>query len=561
MIRVYLLSFIVLLTFSPELFAQAFPNCQDGFSAASASYPFVRERESVLLPAENLLIGEIQITRLPVFDEGNDDENNALYRLANRLHILTKEPVVLQQLLFEAAEGFDLRATQETQRLLRDQGYFFDADIRPFRVCDGKVDLEVITRDSWSLTPNLGFDRAGGENNFSIGLRDTNILGLGNELSIATSQDIDRQSTELIYEDNNLFGTRLHNHTEFVDSDDGFTHIIDLGLPFFELDSTNSWRVLLENDERVDELFFRGEEVAGAVHQLEHYSLEYGFSRGLVDGYSKRWLLGYGYRSDEFSHSDELPAPADFPIDREFSFPFIKYESIEDSFVTALNLEQIYLTEDLHIGSRLNLSLGVAAEQFGSDQNRLVLQGSYADTLLYDGRQLWQHEFHFDGFWNEARGQLEDFVVNYEAQYFRRQAGPFALFINFEAAYSENLNSNRQIFMGGIAGGRAFDNRFQAGDRSVVLSVEERVYSDLHLFNLIRVGAAVFADIGRAWEPGVDDGIADDYLSNVGIGLRLGSSKSASSRVAHIDLAIPVSNRNDPDVGEFQISVEVKGSF
>jgi hypothetical protein len=444
---------------------------------------------------------------------------------------------------------------------LRAQGSFFDADIRPYRVCGGKVDLEVITRDSWSLTPNLGFDRAGGENNVSIGLRDTNILGLGNQLAIAASQDIDRQSTELIYEDNNVFGTRLRNFTEFVDSDDGFTHIVELGLPFFELDSKNAWRVRLENDERIDELFFRGEEVAGAVHVLERYSLEYGFSGGLVDGYSRRWLFGYGYRSDVFSVSDGLPAPADFPSNRALSFPYIKYESIEDNFVTAINLEQIYLTEDLHIGSRLNVSIGLAAEAFGSDQNRLVLQGGYVDTLFYDGRQLSQHEVHFDGFWNEANGQLEDFVLSYEARYFRRQSGPFGLFVNFKAAYSENLNSNRQIVMGGIAGARAFDNRFQAGDRSVVLSVEERVYSNLHLFNLVRVGAAVFADIGRAWEPGIDDGIVDDYLSNVGIGLRLGSSKSASSRVAHIDLAIPISNRDDPDVGDFQISIEVKGSF
>ncbi|MFT4853513.1 MAG: hypothetical protein ACI81O_001015 [Cyclobacteriaceae bacterium] len=561
MIRIYLIGFIGLLIFSPELYAQSFPNCEHEFTPVDASYAFVRVRQPVQLPLEKLSIGEIKVTRLPVFDEGNNEEDNVLYRLANRIHILTKEPIVFQQLLFETAEEFDPRSTQETQRLLRAQGSFFDADIRPYRVCGGKVDLEVITRDSWSLTPNLGFDRAGGENNFSMGFRDTNILGLGNQLSIAASQDIDRQSTELIYEDNNVFGTRLRNFTEFIDSDDGFTHIVELGLPFFELDSKNAWRVRLENDERIDEIFFRGEEVAGAVHALERYSLEYGFSGGLVDGYSRRWLIGYGYRSDEFSVSDALPAPADFPSNRELSFPYIKYESIEDNFVTAINLEQIYLTEDLHIGSRLNFSVGIAAEEFGSDQNRLVLHGGYADTLFYDGRQLSQHEVHFDGFWNEANGQLEDFVLNYEARYFRRQSGPFGLFVNFKAAYSENLNSNRQIVVGGIAGARAFDNRFQAGDRSVVLSVEERVYSNLHLFNLVRVGAAVFADIGRAWEPGIDDGIVDDYLSNVGIGLRLGSSKSASSRVAHIDIAIPISNRDDPDVGDFQISIEVKESF
>ena len=57
-----------------------------------------------------------------------------------------------------------------------------------------------------------------------------------------------------------------------------------------------------------------------------------------------------------------------------------------------------------------------------------------------------------------------------------------------------------------------------------MLSLEERVYTDLHLFNLIRIGAAAFFDVGRAWEPGADSGIPDHWLAHVGFGLRLMSS-------------------------------------
>ena len=537
--------------------AQSTLDCAKPFVPASSSYSFVRDREPIALPDGEFVIDKIQITRLPVFDENDPDEDDRLYRWANRFHILTKEASVSQQLLFAADENLDSRLLLETQRLLRAQGYFFDADIWPYRVCGDKVDIEVITRDSWSFAPDLSFDRAGGENSFGFGLRDSNIFGLGNELQIASSNDIDRRSSEIVYSDNNLFGTRLRNRTEFVSSDDGSTALFDLGLPFFALDSRRSWRLLVESDERIDELFLRGEEVAGVVHDTAKYSVEYGVSAGLVNGFSRRFSMGFGFRNDEFVETELLPPP----LERTLSYPFLRYESIEDKYVTAFNLDQIYLTEDLLLGSHWSATVGFASEVFGSDIDRLVLTAAFSDTLLYDGIRLWQHELNLDGFWNREQGGLEDFVVNYETRYFQRQTDRLALFANIKASYSENLSSNRQLVMGGFAGVRAFDNRFQAGDRSIVATIEQRLYTDIHLFNLIRVGAAVFADVGRAWQPGIEDGLEDDYLANIGIGLRLASSKAASSRIAHVDLATPLTNRHDPSVEGVQLSIEIKSSF
>lgn len=535
--------------------------CDDALPPATSGYRFVGQRDPIRLPPGDFRIGQTRYTRLPVFDEADPEEDHLLYRLANRVHVLTREATVAQQVLFTEGERFDPRVMEETQRLLRAQGYFFDADIRPYRVCDDRVDLEVITRDSWNLTPSLSFDRSGGENSFSAGISDTNVLGLGNEIRLRSSNDIDRRSAEFLYLDNNVMGTRISTRAELRDSDDGHTHTFQLGKPFFELDSRDAWRLHLAHSERIDERFLRGEEIAGVVHWLEDYALEVGMSDGLQGGFSRRWSFGYGYRRDRFAVSDRLPAPNQLPADRTMSFPYLRYESIEDRYVTALNLNQIYLTEDLGLGSRLQVRLGFATEALGSDQDRLVLEASYSDTLRYDGRQLWQHSLSLDGFWNRRLGSLEDFVVNYQNRYFHRQNERFAFFSDISASLSRNLNPNRQLFMGGHAGGRAFSNRFQAGDRRFVVSIEERYYSDLHLLNLIRVGAALFADLGRAWEPGMDDGLEEDYLANVGFGLRLGSSKSASARVAHIDFAIPLTNRNDPAVDRFEVSVVFKGSF
>ncbi len=80
----------------------------------------------------------------------------------------------------------------------------------------------------------------------------------------------------------------------------------------------------------------------------------------------------------------------------------------------------------------------------------------------------------------------------------------------------------------------------------LLLSLEERMYTNFHLFNLIRVGWAIFLDMGRASKLGADSGIKDDYLSNFGFGLRFASSKSKVSRTFHVVLAFPPTNKNDP---------------
>ena len=421
--------------------------------------------------------------------------------------------------------------------------------------------MEVITKDNWSFTPSFSFDRSGGENTYSIGLRDSNILGLGKQLAVEDEKDLDRRSQELLYEDNNVLGSRIRNRTRLVDSDDGSAWLFDLSLPFFSLDSRRSWGVRLENEEREDEQYYRGDDITAVVHDIEDYDIEYGFSNGLEDDAARRWTVGYRYREDAFGLSDELPPPEEFPVDKELSYPFIGFESIEDNFDTAFNLDQIYRTEDLHLGRSWRNRLGYAAEAFGSDQDRLVLDGFFSDTLMFNDNVLWQHSLEWEAQWNLDSSEAEDLLIAYETRYYKRQTERRSFFASLEAVYSKNLNTNRQLVLGGETGARAFDNRFQVGDRSVVLTLEERFYSDIHLFNLVRVGGAVFVDVGSAWTPGEDNGVEDELLADIGFGIRLASSKAASGRVAHIDFAFPLTNRDDPDVDSFQISLNIKGAF
>ncbi len=58
---------------------------------------------------------------------------------------------------------------------------------------DGKtVDLEVRTRDTWTLNPGINFSRQGGANSSSIELEEKNLLGNGQKLAFGWSNDVDR---------------------------------------------------------------------------------------------------------------------------------------------------------------------------------------------------------------------------------------------------------------------------------------------------------------------------------------------------------------------------------
>lgn len=503
-------------------------------------------------------IGRIYVSRLPIFDESNPTENNAVYRWANRFHGLTKIDTIQEELLFSSGEYYNSRKIEESARLLRNTGYLYDAVIIPVSHCNGVTDVEVITRDVWSFTPEVNFDRSGGNNNFGITLRESNLFGTGKLASISHKKDIDRVSTRIAYEDRNIRGTRVAARIAITDADDGRSGSARIRLPFYSLDSKRAWDIRIERVERTETQYLKGEKVTEIDRKIDEYQMSYGVSRGLVGKVTNRWLAGYTYLDDSFSPGDALPAPVMPTTGKRLSYPFLHYQSLEDDFTTAFNIDQIYRTEDLHLGHNFNFRIGYAATEFGSDSDRAVLSTSFSDTILYEEKVLLQHFFSVNGFWNFETERDEELIAQYEMRYFHRQTSLRSFFASISATYTHNLNSNQQVVLGGATGARGFANRFQTGDRRLLLTLEERQYTNWHFLNLVRPGFALFLDAGRVWQPGVNQNLENKYLVDAGFGIRLASSKADVGSVIHIDFAFPLTNRHEADVDSVQITVKVK---
>lgn len=529
----------------------------------SASFRFEDSPEHLALAEsipDGVFVASIRVTRYRVFDEQDTRENSGIYGWANDFHSLTREWVIREQLLFEEGDYYYSTLVRESERILRDLKFTYDARVRPWRRCGDQVDLEVITRDIWTFTPTVSFSRSGGENDYALGFRDTNFLGTGKQVALRYDKDEERSGTTAIYEDPALAGSRWRMRVSLTDNDDGHDRRFRLIRPFFSVYERWSAGMRLEDWELEENIWFRGDEVAEFEHQQQSVRFFGGVATEReLEKQVGRWLLGYQYENNEFAFSDSEIPPDELPEDREYSYPFVGYQSIEDEYVEAHNLNYLGRTEDLYVGERYQWNLGYSAEGLGATRDQVYLSGRYGNTLRAGERDLWLVDSEVSGFLSVDDTDFENLWWTVSSRYHWRQSLKWSVFSGFRLDYTDGLTDDVQLTLGGQNGLRGYDRNYQVGDRSAVFNIEQRYYSDWHPFRLLRVGYAVFFDVGRAWFKGEDNGSNGGVLSNAGIGIRLNSSRAEKGSVVHIDLAFPFNK--DDDVDSVQLLMTVKDRF
>ena len=188
------------------------------------------------LAAGGATIGKIHVRSQNIFDPSVPGEDFWAFRLANRVHVVTRDRVILNRLVFVPGDPYDERRLAESERLLRRDRFLYDATIRPVAYCDGVVDVEVTTRDVWSLKPSAGFTREGGANQWHAEVQDSNFLGFGTDLTLAYEDNVDRTATLARYRDDDFLGRRLRFELWYSDNSDGDLARLTFERPFRSLD-------------------------------------------------------------------------------------------------------------------------------------------------------------------------------------------------------------------------------------------------------------------------------------------------------------------------------------
>jgi len=257
------------------------------------------------LEASGAVIGQVTVVVGDVFDTSIDGEDGWLYRSANKLHIETRPKVIEDQLLFKPGEPYRRRLVLETERILRANNYLYEAVIVPVAYDGQVVDLEVRTRDVWTLNPGISFSRSGGENTFAAQIQEDNLLGTGQKIDLEWESDVDRESLALTYFNPHFLESFTRLTATYVDSDDGSEKIFGLARPFYALDVRRAGGVYLADGERIESRYQLGKVTGEFEHRDEYYEIHGGWSRGLQGRAVRRWTAGVTYERDQFEPSPD----------------------------------------------------------------------------------------------------------------------------------------------------------------------------------------------------------------------------------------------------------------
>jgi outer membrane protein assembly factor BamA len=525
-----------------------------GLAAASDPPPIPSPAE---LEAAGAVIGRIIVLPNDVFDTSIEGERGWLYRTANKLHINTKESGIREQLLFQTGDRYSDRVLRETERNLRANSYLYDAIIVPVAYDGRNVDLEVRTRDTWTLNPGVNFSRTGGENEYSVQIQEQNLLGYGQELQVQWESDVDRESLSFFFGDQHFLQSYTRLAVAYADADDGDTKYFSLSRPFYALDTRRSAGTVLNDSTFSTQRYELGKRVGEFQTHTEFYQLGGGWSRGLRDGWVRRWTYGATYQQDDFEPMPGVALGGPLPEDRKFVYPWIGFELLQDAFQVRVNQDQIRRTEDVLVGFNGWVRLGIAPESFGSATDAIRLS-----ALVRDGRDLSLTQSLFGSAWASGRyeqGEVRNGILGAEARYYWKTSANSKFFGAVSGTVTEQLDQDQQLTLGGDNGLRGYPLRYQAGTSRALLTLEQRYYTKWYPFRLFHVAGAAFFDMGRTWGRDVTGAESLGMLKDFGIGLRLGSSRSSFGNVVHIDLAFPLDGQDDID--QVQLVVETKAQF
>lgn len=515
-----------------------------------------RFNKSLIRRHEGKIITGIAISVNDIFDTSDPDEDRSLYRFANRIQVNTREGVIRQQLLFSAGERLDLDRVSESLRILYAKEYLLDVKLYLVEACDETVSLAVEVRDAWVIEPKLSLGRQGGEGSFAVGLLDGNFLGSGNELGLIYEKNSERSKVIYRYGAQNFLNSGLDALFFHEDLSDGVSRNFSLEKPFISVKTKWSYGASTESTmqrykTRVDD------DVVNEFDSSLHLDNAFvGYAYDIAKTHTHRVRIGITDRIEEFVAVDTTEQ---LPLDERRRYGWVAFERVTNRYEQYLNMSYIGREQDVAIGDEYTLRLGHGS--YGNGDTLQLLNASYKGVLSYSESHLYQAGLSVNTMYNGDENSFDGSKASLEHTYFYFIGGKNRWYAHFQYDWGYKLEEYEQFAVGEINGVRAYPLAYQRGDRRYFASFERRFYSDIHWLNLIRVGAAAFVDVGRAW--GVKEFENSNHLASLGFGVRLHSSKTGSPAVIHLNIGVPLieNTRSEKSLPDYMFSMAVKGQF
>ncbi|MDP5030403.1 MAG: outer membrane protein assembly factor [Paraglaciecola sp.] len=507
------------------------------------------------------VVKNLNITTNPIFDE-DDEEAIALHRFANWLHINTKEDVIAERLPFTIGDTIDGNDLAEAERIIRKQAYIRDAKIKYIAGCQitDPGEIQVQTWDNWSMIPTVSFGRKGGENKFSIGLKEDNLLGLGIRTRFKYNTDEQRSGYQLTLKSATPYlmpySTLL---LDYLDNDDGNLINLEFDRPFYHARTERMYFASYLSDEKDVDIFQNGRVRNTFANQSHRYEIATGWQIDSNALHSQRIKVGLVDEESLFTPVFDKPFANELlPQDRQFQYLWLGFESLERDYRVLSDIYLIQQAEDINLGWHYEAKLGIDFANNSGQQGLAYHVEANVDKGWEVDNGLLLVSLAAQSIFNHING--DHYLLSAKAEYFKRYTELVGFYARVAADNEKNPYLDFPLSIGDETGVRGYPLQYQHGERSASATLEARLYTGYNIYKLLDVGFAGFFDIGRAWngqEAQLNE--SDQILSSIGVGARLYSNRSSHRSVIHVDIVKPLTQSDSVDSWEWRL--QVKQSF
>ncbi|MFI5346062.1 MAG: hypothetical protein ACHQ51_06780 [Elusimicrobiota bacterium] len=510
-----------------------------------------------LLPA-GLVIASIKIESHNVFHTEAPPENKLIYRAANDIHVRTRDPVIMRELLFEVGDDYDPLLIEETERNLRALPFIRRAEITATVNDLGTVDVVVRTYDSWTLEVVASFKRGGGSTNIKTGIAEHNIMGEGKAGSAVFSRDGTAQTKSFGYQDVQfLHYKRLQYSATAVATPVSKHYSTGLIRPFYASIAPSAYGATLDYVKGTVATYDAGGLAAGAVAKTTtEAELSYGVAFATSTERTRRIKFGV---LEHHANFEPIPGQGTGPMPNREQLGFLKVgaELEELDFLTVRRIQKFTHDEDYNLGlgvfptiawAPAVHALGTTGAQFAPAI--VVKKGfTWSDQLLllnsgYSSRYV--------------NGGNTNRLASFNASYFVRglKYQTFAFHSGLDLGW--HLDPDAPLVLGDINGLRGYGLSQFTGNRRFLFNIEDRIFVWDELLRVIDVGTVAFYDSGYVW-PASSSIKLGDLKNSMGLGLRLAPSRSSGNDPVRIDLAYALSSNQSRS--RFSLSIQAGQAF
>lgn len=491
---------------------------------------------------KNIHVRAIHIETKNVFDPSIPGEHYWPYRVANSLHIRTRAQVIRRELLVRPGEYTHEELLEESERKLRALFFIKDAKIIEQPASQGEVDLLVRTQDTWTTQPQINFGSEGGQSKYSAGILEENLLGYGKSISYFYRSNPDGVSHEFGYGDPQLFNTRSRLSALFLDTPTGNEQHLTLARPFFSRETRAAAGLTLNHSQALQKVFEGGSEISR--YDLERLDLSPFAGVRLNEDLDnvQRLNLSYLYSEDVFKAEAATP-PGTLPSNKALSGPNLLWSLDQADFIKETFIDKAERVEDINLGHQVSVGTGYYGRKLGGSQNALPF--SAFDAYGFGGQGDWfglasygttgRYMLYADG---QTGGRLAHALYFLNLNYYRHLLPEFPLtgVAHLETAYAQNPDVGNPLSLGGDTGLRGFKVNAFTGNKSLLLNLENRFFIPYEVLRLAYLGGAVFFDAGQVQPQGMGFN-GKDFHTNIGVGLRVGLSRSTEGTIFRLDVA------------------------